>query len=297
MKRFFGLALIIISSCLLCFSQEAKFPAEVSRSIETRLLTSKVFNNTRTIRVLLPPDYHHPKNKEKRYPVLYLTDGVMVFRRFNLEELVHGLINSGTVQPLIIVGIDNGASTDKTKNADLDRTNEFLPYPDVGFAPDRLYQPELPNPVGKYYPEFMTEVMKLVQQNYRIKSGIKNTGIGGFSYGGVAALYTAVNNSKAFGRLLLESTPLWIGVNKQLLKDIQHTKKWPAAIYIGSGTNESPDEVINKEGKALQDELIQSIKKNSPQTLIKLVIEAGAKHEAAAWSKRFPVALQFLFPQ
>jgi predicted alpha/beta superfamily hydrolase len=219
----------------------------------------------------------------------------MVFRRFNIEETVYGLISAGSVPSLIIVGIDNGGSTDKTTNPATDRANEFLPYPDVGFAPDRLYQPNPPNPIGKLYPDFVAEVMTLIKQKYRVKSGAENTGIGGFSYGGVAALYTAIKKPDDVGKLLLESTPLWIGEDKQLLKDARQAKKWSPKIYIGLGTKETQDEVVNKEGRAEHDEIIDVIKKNSPQTAIKVVLDEEGKHEASSWSKRFPAALQFLF--
>lgn len=291
MKVVFGIVFISFFACFT-FAQETK---PVSANIETQTLTSKVFNNTRTIRVLLPPGYHDVKNRDKSYPVLYLNDGITVFRRFNIEETVYGLINSENIAPLIIVGIDNGGSTDKTKNAAIDRANEFLPYPDAGFAPERVYQPEPPSPIGKNYPDFVVEVANMIKQKYRIKSGTKNTGIGGFSYGGVAALYTLMNKPDVFGKLLLESTPLWIGNDKQLLKDAQQVDKWSAEIYIGSGTNESPDEVVNEAGKAFQDKFIKSVKRSSPETKIKVIVEDGAKHEPSAWSKRFPSALQFLF--
>lgn len=147
MKTVFFIAFITFSACLLICAQETKLNDKASANIETQQITSKVFNNTRTIRVLLPPGYRDSQNKEKSYPVLYLNDGIMVFHGFNIEETVHNLIKTGAIQPLLIVGIDNGGSTDKTKNAPIDRANEFLPYPDVGFSPDRLYQPDPPNPI------------------------------------------------------------------------------------------------------------------------------------------------------
>jgi predicted alpha/beta superfamily hydrolase len=292
MKVVFGIVFITFFVCRLTLSQEMR---PTSANIETQTLTSKVFNNTRTIRVLLPPGYHDEKNRRKSYPVLYLNDGTMVFRALKIEETVHRLINTGVISPLIVVGIDNGGSTDKTKNAASDRTNEFLPYPDVGFPPDNLYEPDPPNPVGKMYPDFVAEVMALIKEKYRVEPGAENTGIGGFSYGGVAALYAASNKPDIFGRLLLESTPLWIGKDRQLLKDIQQTKKWAAKIYIGLGTNESPDEAVNKEGRTDHDVLLGSIRKNSPETNLNFVLGEGDKHEPSAWGKRFPAALQILF--
>src|SRR5262245_40071191 len=51
----------------------------VSGDLRIQQLTSKVFSNTRSIRVLLPPGYGAPENSSKRYPVLYMLDGQNLF--------------------------------------------------------------------------------------------------------------------------------------------------------------------------------------------------------------------------
>lgn len=193
--------LIIFILGLPLQAQDINTEKQSSVNVEIHQLTSKVFDNTRAVRALLPPGYHDSENAGKSYPVLYLNDGITVFRRFNIEETVHNLIKTGAIEPLIIVGIDNGGSTDKTKKPAIDRANEFLPYPDVGFAPDNLYEPEPPNTIGKLYPELVSEIMTFINQKYRTKSGAENTGIGGFSYGGVAALYTLMSKPDIFGKL------------------------------------------------------------------------------------------------
>jgi len=270
-----------------------------SNNVESLQLTSKVFKNTRTIRILIPPGYHDPKNAGKRYPVLYFNDGIAVFksRTFHLEERVYPLFLAHSVQPLIIVGVDNGASTDKSKNPDSDRANEFLPYPDVGF-PGHLYAADPPDPQGRLYPLFLiNEIMPLIRKHYRIKTGLSNTGIGGFSYGGVSALYTAISRPGIFGKLLLESTPLWIGPDRQILKDAQKAKKWPSYVYVGSGTKETAEDDVRREGNQDQDTLLKIIRENSPKTRLKSVTEEGGVHDSSAWGRRLPVALKFLFSE
>ncbi len=271
-----------------------------SKNIETFELTSKVFGNTRTIRVLLPPGYHDDKNLDRQYPVFYFNDGLMVFDSagpgLRIEEVVFDLYKKDELPQMIVVGIDNGACTDKTKNEIVDRANEFLPYPDAGFLPDHTYKPEPPNPQGKKYPDFLiNEVIPRLKQNYRIKSGPQDTGIGGFSYGGVSALYTVIAKPGYFGRLMLESTPLWIGQEYELLEDAKKPLQWPGKVHIGAGTKETDEEAFNNEGKKNQELLVSIIKKQSPDTKVKLVREEGAQHGPDAWRKRLPEALKFLF--
>jgi hypothetical protein len=104
---------------------------------EIQKLISKVFGNTRSLRVLLPPGYRDRENASERYPVLYLNNGIMVAKALDLEAAVHGLVKAGTIRPLLVVVIDDGGTTDKATNPVQDRANEFLPYPDAGFAPGR----------------------------------------------------------------------------------------------------------------------------------------------------------------
>lgn len=262
---------------------------------ETLQLRSEVFGNTRTIRVLLPPGYRQASNAKIRYPVLYLNDGNTVFRRYDLEKTVHGLIRSGAVVPLIVVGIDNGGATDTSTNTGRDRMNEYLPYADAGFGPERLYVADPAAPVGKLYPRFLKEVMSLIDRHYRTKTGPEHTGIGGSSFGGVAALFAVTAMPQTFGKVLLESTPLWIGPKGELMRDVRLLKRWPVLFYIGISKVETPDEVVSSHGMKLRDVLLNHIREVSPRTQLMAVVDEAGKHDSATWARRFPDALRFLF--
>lgn len=220
MRRF----LVILEILLLLIA-----PAVVLSESNVRELqfTSKVFNNTRTIRVLLPLGYN--KNHSQKYPVFYFNDGLMVFDSkgpgLNIEKIADDLYSKREIPLMIFVGLDNGACTDKTKNEIADRANEYLPYPDAGFQPGHTYDPVPPEPRGSLYPQFLIgEVMPFINQQFRTLTGPENTYLGGFSYGGTIALYTVAKNPGIFGKLLLESTPLYIGHDRNLLKDAQKAK-------------------------------------------------------------------------
>src|ERR1700721_3989620 len=76
---------------------------------------SRIFKNTRFLRVWLPPAYDDPQNSGRYYPVLYLNDGQNLFEsstafggvEWGGDGTGDGMICEGIVLPMIIVGIDN----------------------------------------------------------------------------------------------------------------------------------------------------------------------------------------------
>lgn len=273
---FFLMILFLFAVCT--YAQEVRqVEKNAAQNIETIELKSKIFNNTRTLRILLPTDYK--KNTKQRFPVFYFNDGYAVFHYWDVQQTVSSLIKEKKIAPIIIVGIDN-AGEEK-------RIDEYLPYPDES-------EPSVPNPHGKVYPDFLTdEVMPLINKKYRTLTDVKNTGLGGASYGSYIALYTAIVKPNVFGRLLLESTPLFIQ-DFQILKDIQKAKQLPERISIGIGTKETPDEEINKMVGKNAERLADAMKTASPQTQIKIFLGENDEHNSKAWKRRLPDDLEFL---
>ena len=268
--------------------------------VETLELVSRVFQNTRVIRVLLPPGYRAPENMSRRYPVLYLNDGSQYFEptAIDVAQVATSLTREGKLPPLLVIGIDSAAMAKEVKNQELDRADEYLPYPDIGFPPDHLVLPaEVPHPHGQLYPSFLVdEVMPLVNSRFRTLTGPADTGLGGVSYGGVAALYTALSRPRLIGKLMLESTPLWIGPDQELLAAARKATVWPEAVYLGLGTQEGDDDAtVNREGANNQKLLADLIRAASPATRLKVVLEPGGRHRPPAWHRRLPGALLALW--
>jgi predicted alpha/beta superfamily hydrolase len=269
--------------------EQASLPANASVTGDLRLheFRSRVFRNTRMLRVWLPPRYDAPDNKARHYPVLYLNDGQNLFDRvaafagveWQVDETADRLIRQEVIPPLIIVGIDNAQS---------DRIKEFLPY--------RSFHPAILRPQGKRYPNFlMDEVMPFVCERYRVARGPENTGLGGSSLGALISLYTVIERPAVFGRLLLESPSLFIS-NRRILKNARHSRKWPAKVFMAMGTRESGRE--DKDRQVVEDvrELERSLRRaglDDRRLLVK--IDEGATHNESEWAKRFPEALSFLF--
>jgi len=265
---------------------------EYPRSVETGELrihdqVSRVFGNTRRLRVWLPPGYSTAQNEGRRYPVFYLNDGQNLFDSatafagvdWHVGETLTRLICESVVPPMIVVGIDN---------ATVERIKEFLPY--------RSLFPPVPKPLGKHYPDFLIrEIMPFIERTYRVARGTKNTGLGGSSLGALISLHTVIARPGIFGRLLLESPSLFVS-NRQLLKDSRACKSWPQRIFLAVGTRES--------GQPERDQRIVDDVRSLEHTLhlaglrerrLRVVIQEGASHNEGAWAARVPEATSFLF--
>jgi predicted alpha/beta superfamily hydrolase len=297
--RPFLAALALPCSLLLAAARaegQANPPAAACRSTATgdlrlHTLTSKVFGNTRTVRVLLPAGYAAPENATRRYPVLYLLDGQNLFdaclsdvshREWQVDETVARLVADGTIPPLIVVGVDH---------AGRDRDIEFLPYKDL------FGNPGMRDPVGTRFPDFMgREVMPLVDSAYRTFRGRENTGIGGSSYGGIASLYALLARPNAFGYVLIESAPLWIGMG-QLVRDTDPLAAVPIRVTVALGGIEAgPGTQTSALMVEFNRRLVANLAANGfDSTRVHFVVDPEGKHTEDAWAKRLPAALTFLF--
>lgn len=248
-------------------------------------LRSRIFRNTRTVRVWLPPGYD--ARGKVRYPVLYLNDGQNLFDpatafagvAWQVGETTQQLIVEKKIAPLIIVGIDNTGEN---------RIREYLPY--------RTTDPPVPRPLGARYPEFLQrEVMPLIEKNYRVGLGPEYTGLGGSSLGGLIALYAHLALPGVFGRVLIESPSLFVA-NRTILEECRSFGNWAERIYLGIGTREVGDP--SKDQRAVRDvrELAKILRGAGVRRgRLKVWIQQGAPHSEGAWAARFPQALEFLY--
>lgn len=248
---------------------------------------SRIFRNSRFLRVWLPPGYDDPANAGRHYPVLYLNDGQNLFEastsftgvEWQVDETSERLVGEGIVPPMMVVGIDNAGK---------DRLREYMPH--------RSLQPMMLRVQGSRYPKFlMKEVMPFVAQSYRVASGPENTGLGGSSLGALVAFYTAASRPDVIGRLLIESPSLWAS-NRQMIRESRAIERWPQRIFLATGTAEAgrPDQ-----DQSMVDDVreLAAILRRAglDESRLRLVVEEGGTHHESAWAKRFPEALAFLF--
>jgi len=284
-------ALTIAFACLAAVSvtRAADCKSTVSGDLRIHSLTSKIFNNTRSIRVLVPPGYGAAENSKKRYPVLYMLDGQNLFdaclsdvshAEWQVDETVYRLIREKAIPEMIVVGIDHAGTK---------RAYEFLPYKDS-------FNPDMEEPVGTRFPDFLVnEVLPFVNGEYRTLKGHGNTALGGSSYGGVATLYALMARPQTFGYGLIESPSIWVGMG-QLIRDTSPLVAMPKKVFIGFGG----EEVTHGDPEKMVQGFFATVSGNFKavgydDSNFRYVYEQGAKHTESAWAKRLPDALKFLF--
>lgn len=271
--------------------------ANVEGDLRLHEFHSKTFENTRTLRVLLPDGYDASENRDRRYPVLYLNDGQNLFdattsvmnpMEWRVDETVHSLVAARKIPPMIVVGIDNAGRRGRFK--------EYFPYV------DEYLQPPEPNPQGTRYPAFLVdEVIPFIESQYRASRDPASRGIGGSSAGALAAIYAVVVRPGVFGRLLVESPSIYVD-DAHILRDASKAAEWPQRIYLGAGTNESGRKTCDPSDRT-EPELVRDVRRFeqvlhhcrvSPDR-IQFVISPCAVHDEAAWAARLPRALVFLY--
>jgi predicted alpha/beta superfamily hydrolase len=260
---------------------------------------STIFANDRTIRILLPPGYAQHDRASRSYPVLYLNDGQDLFDpnlstfynggSYLLKDRMQALYAENAVRPMIIVGIDNAGHGL--------RPNEYLPWPDT------TLRPWMPHPHGSLYPAFMTqEIMPFIQARFRVLTDVADTGVGGASYGALAAIYLVTQRPGRFGRLLVESPSVYPN-DYALIGVVNSARSLPSRISIGAGTNEDGHSICIPRHSP-QPELLDVwrltdalMRRQRESSSLRLTVIDCARHRNADFGARFPGAVEFLFGQ
>lgn len=244
-----------------------------------RGVKSQFLGNTRDVIVYLPPAYFdHP---EQRYPVLYMQDGQNLMDvttanagEWGVDETAEQLIQSGQVQPLIIVGVYNTP----------DRIAEYTPVPDT--------DPKNGGGKADAYGRFLVEELKpLIDASYHTLTGPEDTGLAGSSLGGLVSLYLGLKDPGTFTRIGALSPSVW-WADHDIVKRVNALEsKPPLRIWLDIGTNE--DSTALPDARLLRDALVA---KGWGDNDLKYVEVQGAVHNEGAWSARFGDVLRDLFP-
>ncbi len=151
----------------------------------------------RMIRVWLPEDYEFD-NPNKRYPVIYFSDGqnlvdryLSAFGEWELDKTVHKLMKEG-LTGVIAVGID-------CPKEPIERTKELCPP----YTPRKeVFKNEggVFTPYANKYVDFIVDTLKpIIDKYFYTLSDKDNTGIGGSSMGGIMSFYAYMYRPDIFG--------------------------------------------------------------------------------------------------
>lgn len=271
-------------------SSPAGRPAVVSRRTGTvhahERFDSKSLSNQRTIWVWLPPGYE--KDKNQRYPVLYMHDGQNLFDsatafigiEWGVDETAEQLVRAGRIPPIIVVGIANTP----------DRMSEYTPWPDKTRPSGGR---------GDLYARFLLdEVKPFVDKTYRTKPDRANTAVAGSSLGGLISLHLAMTHPEVFSKCAAVS-PALMWADGRILKDIEAEpdRLKGVRLWFDMGTREGRQ--IETFGSAVKwtQRLAKTLDANGLKAGLEyqyLEVEGG-EHNEASWAARLDQILIFLF--
>jgi enterochelin esterase-like enzyme len=240
----------------------------------------------RDVLVWLPPGYTEGPGTaalNRRYPVLYMHDGQNLFEpdtafqkgeHWRLGETAAALIEDGSIEPLIIVGINNTGTH---------RKEEYTPTHDAtlggGLADD-------------YGRMIVEELKPFVDRTYRTRPEPQHTGLGGSSLGGLVTLYLGFTHPQVFGRLAVLSPSVWWNW-RAILKTVRQSRaKPPSRVWVDMGTAEGKrglDDARLLKAALVGLGFVEGVDLHYAEF-------EGATHTELAWAKRVGPMLTWLFP-
>lgn len=136
----------------------------------------------------------------------------------------------------------------------------------------------------------INRVKPYIDAHYRTRPEARYTGLGGSSLGGLISLHLGLEHPDIFGRLLVVSPSVWWD-NRRILSEVQSLgTSTGQKIWLDIGTEEGPNALQNS-----RDLYFALLNKGWNKHTISFHEAEGAAHNEAAWAKRVPGMLRFLY--
>jgi predicted alpha/beta superfamily hydrolase len=249
------------------------------RRVRTRALAtlgdvwSPQLGCARRVTMYLPPSYD---DSNRRYPVVYMQDGQNLFERSTSYAGDWGLVDG--LDALAASGVE--AIVAGVWNSPQERLNEYSPFRDAKHG----------GGAGERYLDFLVDTLKpLVDTRFHTEPAAESTGIGGSSMGGLISLY-ALLTRPVFGFASVQSPSVWFA-DAALLNFVASVSGPAGALYLDVGRKEGDRELT--EVRRLHELLVSKGYRDG--TNLMYDEDADGEHNEAAWGRRFPRALAFLF--
>lgn len=262
----------------------------------------------RKIQIYLPKEYE--ENPTQHFPVLYMQDGQNLFnpqtaykgKPWELDKSTRDEINKNQITPCIIVGISNVYA----------RFFEYFPQKATAYLTKEDFQlmeqggleqaSDTSNYLADKYLNFLVKELKpFIDKNYRTKSEVASTAIGGSSSGALLSLYAICEYPQVFGQAACISTHWSVLFDNEFTSPsesirtyLKHNLPDPKThrIYFDHGTLAIDRYYEVHQKKVDQLMLKRGYKKGVNWDTLKF---EGATHSEDSWKKRSNVFLQFLF--
>lgn len=218
-----------------------------SKVLESLVMKSALLGTEVKYSIYLPDGYDY---SERYYPVVYLLNGytgdeTSWIESGGMQRIVDREIEQGNIQKMVIV------MPDGDDRLYMNRTDGTYPYEDM----------------------FMKELLPFIQNNYRVRTGKRYTGISGLSMGGAGTLRLALKYDKHFGACAAYSSAIFteesVTASDQDSMDGYISKAMPD--MVGKKGNER----LNK--SYAEYDVLQLVKNKDPELLktVKIYFDCG----------------------
>jgi enterochelin esterase family protein len=157
-------------------------------------------NNSRTIRVYLPPNYESTTDS---FPMILMHDGLEYVSLASMHNVLDYLISQNQIEPVITVFVPP-----------VNRTPEYAG-----------------NQINSFSNFIVNELLPYIRNRYRVKSGAENCAVAGASNGGNISLYLALNYPDVFGNVAAQSS----NVISSISNGFQNGPKLNLKVYLDIG--------------------------------------------------------------
>ncbi len=239
-------------------------------------------STARDVIVYLPPGYYAAAD---RYPVFYLQDGQNLFdpatafggQDWRADATADELILSGAIPPMLLVGV---------YNTGVRRISEYTPTRDA--------QKRKGGKGDRYAQMLARELKPFIDAEYRTRRGVLDTGVGGSSLGGLAAIEAGLLYPRVFGKVAVMSPSVWWDQRSILGMVRRFSGGTRPHIWLDTGTEEgdAPPQVV-EDARLLRDVLLERGWREGEDLFYHEY--AGAGHNERAWGARFGEVLMGLW--
>lgn len=233
------------------------------RTIMKEDVPSALLNETRTVKIYLPPGY----NELLTYPVLYCQDGEDFFNFGRTATHMTKLILDEGMEPALIVGVD----VDKTL-----RTQDYSPEGSRFAAYCRF---------------FAEELVPFVEDRYPARRDSSSRVIAGDSLGGTVSLHIALDYPHLFRKVLSLSGAFLESTRERIAKE--NDLSW-LSLYMLIGLQETAVETSSGTFDFLGENRRARELLEARETDL-VYEEKEGKHIWGFWQKELPEAIKLFF--